>query len=300
MQVDETLEPFERLVLEEVRQWVNRDPGWMDRAMGGESSRSRQLLELVLDTESGRKGLEAATDGAIAALKGTVLRNLEVPEGPVPTEPKEREAALRHADQHAEDLRRKYVAALGAQGALAGVASLTPTASAVILVGDVTLAVGLTLRAAAHHLAVYGALPSHRFAMEASVELVALATETDPPVRKRKIGAISRHLAEPPPFSDLSDELPRLVVQQLSSRGLKEAVEQIVRRVLRRRLTALVPMVGAAAGGAASAWLAKQACEASRQLGRLAFLMRQAQLPLDDVLRFKEPLERVPDVVAES
>lgn len=285
MQAEEALEPYERSVLVEVQQWVNREPDWVDRMLGGESSLSRQALELVLETGPGRKTLKTVTDGAIAVLEGMVLSNLEDDvEVPVPSDPKGREAALRLADERARDLRDRYVRALSAQGALAGAASLTAMASAVTLVADVAVTVGATVRAAAHHLAFYGALPSHRSALEAAVEFVAVASETDPPVRKRTIASVGQHLAEHPPFSDLSGELPRVIVQQVGSRGVKEAVERMFRRVLRGRFTGLVPILGAAAGGAASGWFAGQVCDASRQLGRAAFLTRHTPLQLTQVL----------------
>lgn len=291
MQVEEVLGPYERSALYEVQQWVNREPGWTDRMLGGESSLIRQALEVLLETGPGRKTLKTATDGALAALERKVLRNLEGSSGvPVPTDPKGREAALRVADERAGELRDGYVKALGAQGALAGAASLSAAASAVALVADVAIAVGAALRAAAHHAALYGAAPSHRSALEAAVEFVAVASETDPTVRKRTIAAVGQHLAENPPFSDLTGELPRVILQQLSSRGLKDVVEQMVRRVLRGRFAGVVPILGGAAGGAASAWLASHVCEASRQLGRMAFLMRHTPLQLTDILVLEAPI----------
>ncbi|MDP8931116.1 MAG: hypothetical protein M3O70_21715, partial [Actinomycetota bacterium] len=95
---------------------------------------------------------------------------------------------------------------------------------------------------------------------------------------------VGQHLPEHPPFSDLSGELPRVIVQQVGNRGVKEAVEHMGRRALRGRLTGLVPILGGAAGGAASGWLAGQVCEASRQLGRVAFLTRHTPLQLTDVM----------------
>ncbi|MDP8927268.1 MAG: hypothetical protein M3O70_01490 [Actinomycetota bacterium] len=203
-------------------------------------------------------------------------------EVPVPSDPKGREAALRLADERARDLRDRYLRAPGAQGALAGAASLTAMASAVTL-----LATWRSLSASpcgrALHLDFYRATPSHRPALEAAVEFVAVASETDPTVRKRTIATVGQHLPEHPPFSDLSGELPRVIVQQVGNRGVKEAVEQMVRRALRGRLAGTVPLLGAAAGGVAWGWLAGQVCEASRQL-RVAFLTRHTPLQLTDVM----------------
>lgn len=286
MKVDEILEPYEHSAVDEVRQWLNREPGPMDRMLGGVSSRSRQALELVLETGPGRSVLKAATDRSIAGLERAVLRDLEgrVEVPVVPADAVGRQAVLRGADERARDLRERYVGALSAQGALAGAVSLTVTGSAVALVADVAIAVVVTLRAAVHHLAVYGVVPSQPPALQGAVELVAVATETDPAVRKRHIVALSRRLVEHRPPGDLTGNLPRVVVQQASSRAFKEAVEQTVRRVLRGRLTGLVPILGAAAGGAASGWLAAQVCEAGRQVGRVVFLVRHTPLLLDDVL----------------
>lgn len=286
MNVDEILQSYERSVLDEVRQWLNREPGWMDRMLGGVSSRSRQALDLILQTGPGRRALQAATERVSAALEGAVLIDLEdrVEAPTVPADPQGREAALRRADERAGDLRGWYVGALGAQGALVGAASVTMTRSAVAVAADVTVAVVVTLRAAAHVLAVYGVVLSHPSALQAAVDLVAAATETDAAVRRRTIGAVSRRLVEQRPDLDLTPELPRVVVQQVSSRAFKEAVEQTVRTILRRRLAGFVPVLGAAAGGAASGWLATQVCQATRQVGRVAFLVRHTALQVEDVL----------------
>ncbi|MDP8960718.1 MAG: EcsC family protein, partial [Actinomycetota bacterium] len=281
----EMLEPYERSVLDEVQQWLNHEPRWMDRMLGGVSSRSRQVLDLVLETGPGRSALKAATDRASAALEDAVLRDLENDVAPVvPDDPEGREAALRQADERAGELRNRYVGALGVQGALAGAASLTVPLSVVALVADVSSAVVVPLRASAHLLAVYGGVRSHQAALQAAVDVVALATETDLGVRKGTTAALSRRLAEQRLDADTAGQLPRIVLQQTSSRALRETLEQTVRRVLRRRLARLVPLLGGAAGGAASGWLAARTCEASRQVGRVAFLVRHTPLELEDVL----------------
>lgn len=279
------LQPYERSVVDEVQQWLYREPRWMDRTLGGVSSRSRRALDLVLETGPGRRALKAATDRVSAALESAVLSDLEGDVArAVPHDPEGREAALRQADEHAAELRKRYVGALGAQGALAGAASLTVPLSVVALVADVTTAVVVPLRAAAHLLAVYGGVRSHQPALRAAVDLVALATETDLSVRKSTTLAVSRRLVQQLPDAHQGGELPRIVLQQTSSRALREAVEQTVRRVLSRRVARLVPILGAAAGGAASGWLAGRTCEASRQVGRLVFLVRHTPLDVEDVL----------------
>lgn len=286
MKLEEFLEPYEQSVMEEVQLWLNHDPGWMERALQGVSSRSRQALSFVLETGPGRNILKTATDRAMAALEVVVLRDLEGPVGAsvATTDAEDRVAVLRRADQRAEELRKRYVTILGGQGALAGAVSLTWTRSAAALVADVALAVALTTRAAAQHLALYGVLPSQPLALEAAVELTAVATETESRVRKSKILALGRRLVEQPPAGAPVGELPRVVIQQASSRAMRETLEQTVRRMLGRRLAGVVPVLGAAAGGAASGWLAAQVCEAGRQVGRAAFLARRPSLAIADVL----------------
>ncbi len=286
MNVEDILLSYERSVVDEVREWLNREPGSMDRLLGGVSSRSRQALDLVLETGPGRRALQAATERVSAALEDAVLLDLEdrVKMPTVPVDPQGRQAALRRADERARDLRGWYVGALGAQGALVGAASVTMARSAVAVAADVTVAVVVTLRAAAHLLGVYGVVPSHPSALRAAIDLVAAATETDAAVRERTILSVIRRLVEQLPDVHLAPELPRVVVQQVGSRAFKEAIEQTVRTILRRRLAGLVPVLGAAAGGAASGWLATQVCEASRQVGRTYFLVRHTSLQVDDVV----------------
>ncbi|MDQ3931737.1 MAG: EcsC family protein [Actinomycetota bacterium] len=286
MQLEQLLEPYERSVVEEVQRWVRRDPGWMERALQGVSARSRQVLSVVLDTGPGRNLVQAATDRAMSALEVAVLRDFEASMDTLvePTDAVGRASELRRADEHAAAMRNRYVGMLGAQGALVGAASLTWARSAVALVADVALAVVITMRAGAHHLAIYGVLPSQPLALEAALELIAVATETEAALRQSKILALGQRLVERPTQDQPVGELPRVVIQQAGSRALKETVEQAVRHVLGRRLAGVVPVLGAAAGGAASGWLAAQMCEAGRQVGRAAFLARRTTLGISEVL----------------
>lgn len=286
MQLEQHLEPYERSVVEEVQHWVDRDPGWVERVLQGVSSRSRQGLSLLLETTPGRDLLQAGTDRVMSALEVAVLRDFEDHMDVLvePTDAAGRAAELRRADERAVELRNRYIGMLGAQGALAGAASLTWARSAVALVADVALAVVVTMRAGAHHLVLYGVLPSQPSALEASLEIIGVATETEAAVRRSKILALSQRLVEHPPQGEPAEELSRVIIQQASSRALRETVEQAVRRVLGRRLAGFVPLLGAAAGGAASGWLASQVCEAGRHVGQTAFLARRTTLGISGVL----------------
>lgn len=282
---EDILESYERTVVHEVQQWLNRELGWTDQLLGGVSDR-RQALDLVLTTEWGRRTLRKATERAIGALEGVALRGLadQGEASVVPADPQGRESVLRRADERAGQLHKLYVGVLGAQGGLVGAASLTWTRSAAAIVADVAIAVAVTLRAAAHHLAVYGVAPLRPSLLPAAVEVVGVATETDAAVRRHQIVALSRGLLENSPDGEPDRELPRVVIQQTSSRAVKEAVEQTARRVLCGRLPGLVPVLGAAAGGATSVWLAAQVCAAARQVGRVAFLARHTTLQISEVL----------------
>ncbi|MFN2557475.1 MAG: EcsC family protein [Nitriliruptorales bacterium] len=283
---EDVLESYERSVVHEVQQWLNREPGWTGQLLGGVSDRSRQALDLMLTTEWGRRTLRKATERAVGALEGVALRGLadQREASVVPGDSQNRQAMLRRADERAGQLRNLYVGLLGVQGGLVGAASLTWTRSAAAIVADVAIAVAVTLRAAAHHLAVYRVAPSRPSVLEAAVEVVAVATETDAAMRQHHIAGLSRGLLENLRDDELDRELSRVVIQQTSSRAVKEAVEQTVRRVLRGRLAGLVPVLGAATGGATSAWLAAQVCEAARQVGRVTFLARHTPLHVSELL----------------
>ncbi len=282
----EVLESYERTVVEEVQRWVNREPNWTDQLLGGVSDRSREVLDLVLTTAWGRRTLRLATDRAFGALEGVVLRGLadEGEASVVASDPQERQAVLRRADERAGELRSLYVGLLAAQGALVGAASVTWTRSVAAIVADVALAVAVTLRASAHHLAVYGVASSQPSVLQAAVELVAVATESDATVRSQQIAALTLGLRENRQDGDLDRELSRVVIQQTSTRAVKEAVEQTVRRVMGGRITGLVPVLGAAAGGASSGWLGAQVCDAARQVGRVTFLALHTPLQVKEVL----------------
>ena len=279
-----TLTTYERHVVADVRAWVGREPAWRDRVLVGASNRARRVVDLVLESERAERFVEQLTTTVLENLREVAVRDLGARVAPAPSDASGRERLLRAADERSRDLAHHYAGLLGVQGAAAGAMSLTALLSVVVLPADVAIAVGGALRAGAHQLALYGVSPADPGALEASVEIGAIAGEIDPTLRRVGVQATTRRLLAGD-ATDADRSFSRVVVQQTGTRAIKETAEQTVRRILRRRLAGIVPVLGALASGASSASLAMRVGEAGRHVGRLTYLARHADLDPRDALR---------------
>lgn len=265
------LTTHQRHVLEEVRDWYVREPTIADRWLGGASGRARRIVDTALATDLGRRAVAAATDLVVERLSGDAREGvLDLPALPAG----DPDVALRAADERARELRRRYVGLLASQGAVLGAGSTTIALAAVATSADIGLSVYGSLHAALRTLAAYGVRPTDRSSLHAAIEIAAIAAETDVHQRRRSILNVAARLSDREVRRPVP-ELGRLVAQQIGSRTLRETVEQTVRRAAHRRLLSLVPVLGAAASGAASGWLASQVCESGQQIGRLTFIVRR-------------------------
>lgn len=271
----------------QIRGWYGRAPGLADRVLSGVSDRARWMTDRLLETPRVRRAVEDASGRVLEALDGQLLRHVDPPTvGLVgPTASGRRGRGLQRADEEAARLHTRYVGGLSAQAAVAGAASLTPVMAVVAVAGDVALALLGSLRTAAHILSVYGSPTDDGRLVPASVGLVAVASETDPSRRRQLIRAVMATVTGQDPTRPMGEEeVVRLAAQQTGSRTVKEAVEQMLRRTVRRRAVALVPVVGAVASASASGWLVSRVSEAARNTGTVRFLHEHAQVPADTLL----------------
>ena len=276
---------YERDRIDEVRGWYERRPGAVDRLLAGASDRARWLLDRAMESDRVREATERGATRVLETLEGQLLRDVHEPSlGGGPTEPARRERALRRADERAAQLRSRYVGGLSGQAAVAGAASLSLPMAVLAVTGDIAGALLGSLRAAAHTLVVYGVDRDDPALVPASVGLVAAASETEPSQRRATIHGAVLQLTDGVHGVPVTDEIPRVVAQQTSSRAAREAVEQIARRMLRRRAIRVVPILGAVASASASAWLAGRVCEAATHAGAVRFLDQHAGVAVREVL----------------
>lgn len=284
--VSSDLVGYEQDRVGQVRAWYGRSPGLADRLLSGVSDRARWVTDRLFQMPRARRAIEDASGRVLEALEGQLLRHVDVPAvGLVgATASRERRSALQRADQEAARLRTRYVGGLSAQAAVAGAASLTPVMAVVAVAADVGVALLGSLRTAAHTLALYGLPANDGRLVPASVGLVAVASETDAPRRQQLIRATVATVAGEVAAEPASSEVMRLAAQQTGTRTVKEAVEQMLRRNVRRRAVAVVPVLGAAASASAAGWLVSRVSEAARHTGAVRFLHEHAQMPADALL----------------
>lgn len=273
------LSHYEAALLAESLDWIRREPGWFDQAVGGRVADLRRRLDRVLASHTVRRALDRIGERVLASLEDLVVADTlaVLP----PHVGGDRESRLRRLEREAEDLRQRTIAAATAQGSLAGVASVTPVTAAFTLVPDVVSALALGVRAAARHLVLYGLVTDPTTATEDAVRLLAAATETDPVARQATILAIAG--AHAGGAHAPADDLPSLVIQQTGTRTVRETIEHVARRVIGRRSLRLVPAIGIAASGVTSAWLGARVADAGRHTGRIGFLVREGGVDLAEL-----------------
>lgn len=277
---------YERDRVAQVRAWYGRSPGLADRLFSGVSDRARWVTDRLLQSKRARQAIEDASGRVLDALDGQLLRHVDVPAvGLIGASASgQRRGALQRADEEAGRLRTRYVGGLSAQAAVVGAASLTPVMAVVAVAADVGVALLGSLRTAAHTLSLYGLPPDDGRLVPAAVGLVAVASETDTPRREQLIRATVATVTGEVAAEPTSSEVMRLAAQQTGTRTVKEAVEQLLRRTVRRRAVAVVPVLGAAASASASGWLVSRVSEAACHTGAVRFLHEHAQVPVGTLL----------------
>lgn len=164
------------------------------------------------------------------------------------------------------------------EGALTGAAST----NLLMAVGAVAteLAVSLVglLRASAETLAGYGEPIENLRGL--AIATVHLAGVQGPSERRRGLLKVVGQEASSTP---VDDQVYGVLAEQTGPRLVNEAIEALVRRRVQQRAVSAVPLLGAATGGATSAWMINRACKTGQQVGRLRLLRRAGSLELDSL-----------------
>lgn len=282
---DADLTNYERLALRNAAWWLGRSAGFGDRALGGAFAKTRWLLDRALDNERVRERIEATTDEVIVRLGDVLTADDANAVPPTPTaDPVVRATTLRRTDRAAGRLHAGCVGAMTVEGFAAGAASMTPVTALLTLLPDLAAALTISTSSAARMLTLYGVTERGPAALEAAVQVAAIATETDPGVRRTQFLGLADRLTTHDRGGASPEEISQLVAQQMAVRAVRETVEQTVRRTARRRLAAFVPILGIAVHAVASGWLGGQVCEGSRHLGRVIYLSRSTGWPTTDLL----------------
>jgi hypothetical protein len=135
------------------------------------------------------------------------------------------------------------------------------------LVTDVAASTAGLMRAAVGTLGAYGDSDDLR---DTALRTLLLTGEQDPVKRRTALLAIAG--ADDTTPSEVS--LPVALADQAGIRTLNQTVESVLRRRVQQRAIVVVPVFGAVAGGATSAFAVARTCEAARHVGRLRLLAR--------------------------
>lgn len=261
--------------------WVDRDPDWADRVVDGIGGAARRLLDRALRSSS--------VQSAVHQGAATLVQRFEVPDvqpppavralGGSPTsDARRRDDALAQAEADAAAVARRHAATLGVQGALAGAAGTGVVTAVAALATDVAASTVGLLRAAAATLVAYGHTDD---LLGTSLAAVLLAGERDAAARRDGLVRAARRGRT---ATAGTGGLPAAVAEQAALRSLNQTVETVVRRRLQQRALVAVPLLGAAAGGATSAFTTTRTCEAARHVGRLHLVARATGRDAGEVL----------------
>jgi hypothetical protein len=279
------LDVIERRLVEDVRRWLEREQNALEAALESASAPLRRLTDRAMASEAVRDRIDRATNEVVARLSSaTQDRFAAVEPLRLHRDLTARRAALRRTEQAADGLTTRYVGMMTAEGVAAGAASMTPATAVVSFLPDLVAALALSIHGASHLAVLYGVTTPGPAAVATGIQLASVAPDTDVARRRELFVELVRRLEAPATSRPSSERVSRLVAQQAAVRALRETIEQTVRRVARRRLAMFVPVLGIAAHGAASGWLAGQVCAASRHLGRTVYLARSGPHGTDELL----------------
>lgn len=270
----------EATLLDETRDWTRHTPGAAARAIDRINGVTRGLVERALAAPA----VASAIDDAGAALLDRVdVDRVQVPPAvaaidtaPWPN-PDERAVALEQAEQQAAAVDRRHRALLTAQGALSGAAGSGVVTAVAALVTDVAASTAGLLNATVATLAAYGHTADLR---GTALRTLLLTGESD--ADRRRSALVDAAGTGGPLASDAA--LGRAFADQAGIRTVNQAVESVLRRRVQQRAVVVVPVLGAVAGGATSAFSVARTCAAARHVGRLHLLARHLDRSPDELL----------------
>jgi hypothetical protein len=253
----------------------------------------------VLDDRRVRDRVEAVTDEVVTRL-ATATRELDAVSQPRPDpDPGARAKALRRTDRAASNVHARCVGAMTVEGMAAGAASMTPVTAVLSLLPDVAAALSISATAASRMLLLYGVATPGPAALEAAVQISAVASEADPPTRRGRFLELAHRLEDREAGPPSAEQVSELVARQMAVRTVRETIEQTIRRMAGRRLALSVPLLSIGVHAVAAGWQGGQVCEATRHLGRTVYIARSTNTGTEDLL-LREPSVRCVDLVIKA
>lgn len=274
-----TTAAVEREVIEEARAWIEQEVGLPGRVVAGIGWASRRLVERVLATQRGQSAMRSTSRWLTGQLDAAVE---DIAGRPAMQGTADRQAdpgtALRRGDEAAQQVLDRYRRVLTVQGAITGAASTSLAMAVGAVAADLAASLLGLLRAAAETLAAYGE-PTEDL-RELAIATVHLSGVQGPSERRR---GLLRTVGQEPSAVPVDDRFRGVLAEQTGTRLVNESIEALVRRRAQQRTVSAVPLLGAATGGAISAWMIKRTCSTAQHVGRLRLLRRAGSLEPADL-----------------
>lgn len=272
---------YEAEAWQQIRAWEQRPDAAIARAVRLLGKPLGSAVDAVLKLPGLDRGADRLGDAMRSATTrlaerlevGAVLQKAGAQVGhPVPDLDAMRTLDLRSLDRAAKGIDRKYIAGASASGGAAGAIAALPGGS-VLAIGalgaDVVASTSLMLSAIATYGTHYGYDVSAEQEAQFAVGLLSLgAVAGDAQSRRLLLGelhSVSVLLARGATWTELST--------QASVKALQTVFDKLGMRLTKRKLTQVIPLFGAAAGGAMGAALADHTCQAAYMQYRRRYLL---------------------------
>jgi hypothetical protein len=248
--------PYEKKVLEELRDWQAEPPSWGTRLLAKPGGKVAEVVKVVVPTAALRAALNGADklgrklsdDRSILARAG--VADLEAL----------RALPLERADGLARTVARRALALGGVTGAVFGVAG------AAGLVADVPTLLTLAMRTIHRTGLCYGEKPPAAAGRRLALGIFALVSANS--AEEKALAVRALHAGAALLDAATRDGIERIAERELAKDATVYSLQNLARAIGlnlgKRKIAGSVPVVGAAVGAAVNAWYLSDVARAAR------------------------------------
>jgi hypothetical protein len=250
------MSPYERQVLKEIRAWQAEPPSWGTRLLAKPGAKVAEAMQALVPT----RALRAALTGADRLGRKLSDERSILKRAGVASLAALRQEPLEACDRLARTVSRRATALGGAAGAVFGIAG------AAGLIADVPALLTLAMRTIHRIGLCYGEEPDDGVERRLAVAVFALVSANSAGEKQAALNALQRNEA----LLDVAwrEGVERVTERQLAKEATTYSLQNLARAIGlnlgKRKAAGVVPVVGAAVGGAVNAWYLADVAQAAR------------------------------------
>jgi hypothetical protein len=248
--------PYERKVLQELRDWQAEPPSWGTRLLAKPGGKVAEVVKVVVPTAALRAALNGADKlGRRLSDQRSILARAGVADLAAL-----RALPLQRADGLARTVARRALALGGVTGAVFGVAG------AAGLVADVPTLLTLAMRTIHRTGLCYGEKPPAADGRRLALGIFALVSANS--AEEKTLAVRSLHAGAALLDAATRDGIERIAERELAKDATIYSLQNLARAIGlnlgKRKIAGSVPVVGAAVGAAVNAWYLSDVARAAR------------------------------------